>query len=156
MSKGSPVVKSGRLGAYWTTTIGGNSAVILKSESHLSQDTDKHPPKGGVIPNALVLKQIIEDVQPELVITTGTGGGIGNKFEVDDVIVSPIVRFNSRRWLKSAPFAEANYNSAAAREKHFSTAQDLFKFNRDQLPQNNTRAPRKSSRCRRVHCRHRS
>src|SRR5581483_11142975 len=29
----------------------------------------------------------------ELVLTTGTGGGIGKEWEVGDVIVSPIVRF---------------------------------------------------------------
>ncbi len=31
---------------------------------------------------------------PKLVITTGTAGGIGKQFEVGDVIVSPIVRFD--------------------------------------------------------------
>ena len=77
MSKGSSAVKAGRLGAYWTTSIGGKKADIFKSESHLSQDTDKHYPPHGVLPNALFWKQIIDDVKPRLVITTGTGGGIG-------------------------------------------------------------------------------
>jgi hypothetical protein len=142
MSKGSPAVKAGRLGAYWTTTIGGNKAVIFKSESHMSQDTYKHLPKNGVLPNALFWKQLIEDVQPELVITTGTGGGIGKQFEVGDVIVSPIVRFVSRKWLKPAPYSAAHYRSSAAKKAHFSTAKQLFKFNSDQLPTDNTRAPK--------------
>jgi hypothetical protein len=142
MTKGSPAVKAGRLGAYWTTTIGGKTAVVFKSESHLSQDTDKHLPQNGVLPNALVWKQIIEDVEPEIIITTGTGGGIGAQFEVGDVIVSPIVRFDSRSWLKSAPFAAASYHSAATQEKHFAAAQGLFKFNAAQLPTDNTRSPK--------------
>lgn len=56
MSAGSPAVKSGRLGAYWTTTIGGTKAVMFKSELHLSQDTNKHLPKSGALPNAVVWK----------------------------------------------------------------------------------------------------
>jgi hypothetical protein len=142
MTKGSPAVKAGRLGAYWTTTIGGNKAVIFKSESHLSQDTSKHFPANGILPNALVWQQIIEDVQPELVITTGTGGGIGKEFEVGDVIVSPVVRFDSRKWLKAAPFAESDYHSTAASKKYFPEARQLFKFNSGQLPAENTRAPK--------------
>jgi hypothetical protein len=142
MTKGSPAVKSGRLGAYWMTSIGGNSAVIFKSESHMSQDTAKHLPKSEILPNALVWKQIIEDVRPELIITTGTGGGIGNEFEVGDVIVSPVVRFDSRKWLKPASFAEANFHSLAAKTANFSTAQKLFEFNSHQLPPDNTRPPK--------------
>lgn len=141
MTKQSPVVKSGRLGAYWSTTIGGNEAVIFKSESHLSQDTDKHVPKNKIIPNALVWKQIIDDVEPELVITTGTGGGIGEQLEVGDVIVSPIVRFDSRKWLKDTPFAESHYHSIAAQTKFYLDAKQLFKYNSHQLPSDNARLP---------------
>ena len=49
MSKGSPAVKAKRLGAFWTTTIGGKKAVVFKSESHLSQDTYKHFPANGML-----------------------------------------------------------------------------------------------------------
>ena len=49
MSKGSPAVKAKRLGAFWTTTIGGKKAVVFKSESHLSQDTFKHFPANGML-----------------------------------------------------------------------------------------------------------
>ena len=73
--------------AYWTTTIGGKKVVVFKSDSHMSQD-------GPQLPNIDVWMQIIEEVQPRLVITTGTAGGIGKQFEVGDVIVSPIVRFD--------------------------------------------------------------
>jgi hypothetical protein len=45
-------------------------------------------------PNIDASRQIIQEVQPKLVITTGTAGGIGKEFEVGDVIVSPIVRFD--------------------------------------------------------------
>ncbi len=141
MSKGSPAVKAKRLGAFWTTTIGGKKAVVFKSESHLSQDTNKHFPANGVLPNAELWKQIIGEVRPKLVLTTGTAGGIGKQFEVGDVIVSPVVRFDSTSWLKKASFAAAHYASTAAQTKFFSQANDLFKANASQLPADNTRPP---------------
>src|SRR5215467_11937482 len=78
MRKGCPALQAGRLGAYWTTTIGKKSAVVFKSDSHMSQD-------GPKLPNIDVWRQIIQEVRPTLVITTGTAGGIGKEFEVGDV-----------------------------------------------------------------------
>ena len=141
MNKGSPAVQARRLGAFWTTTIGGKKAVVFKSESHLSQDTNKHFPASGILPNAQVWKQIISEVQPTLVLTTGTAGGIGKDFEVGDVVVSPIARFDSTSWLKKAPFASATFASHIARTKFFSQASALFKANASQLPSDNTRSP---------------
>ena len=142
MSKGSPALMAKRLGTYWTTSIGKKKVVVFKSDSHLSQDTKKLPAKNGTLPNYDVWKQIIEEVKPKLVLTTGTGGGIGPQCEVGDVIVSPIVRFDSLKWLKSAPFADAQYTSAAPASKYFAKAQALFKANAGQLPKDNTRPPK--------------
>ena len=141
MTKGSPAVKAKRLGAFWTTTIAGNSVVVFKSESHLSQDTNRRLPSDGVLPNAVVWKQIIGEVQPKLVLTTGTAGGIGKQFEVGDVVVSSVVRFDSQKWLKSAPFADAHYHSQPAVTRYLTEAQALFAANAGQLPPDNTRPP---------------
>ncbi len=70
MRPGCPALQAKRLGAYWTTKIGKKSVVVFKSDSHMSQD-------GPNLPNIDVWKQIIGEVQPNLVITTGTAGGIG-------------------------------------------------------------------------------
>ena len=51
MRKGCPALKAGRLGAYWTTRIGGKRVVVFKSDSHLSQDTKKAPKPGETLPN---------------------------------------------------------------------------------------------------------
>ena len=75
-------------------------------------------------------------------ITTGTAGGIGKQFEVGDVIVSPVVRFDCTAKFKREPFAQANYASSAARTTHFATAKSLFKANAAQLPKDNTRLPK--------------
>ena len=109
MRKGCPALEAKRLGAYWTTNIGGKSVVVFKSDSHMSQD-------GPQLPNIEVWRQIIHEVRPKLVITTGTAGGIGTDFEVGDVIVSPIVRFDcTAKFKKREPFAQEHYASAAAK-----------------------------------------
>jgi hypothetical protein len=143
MSKGSPAVKAGRLGTFWTATIAKKKVVVFKSDSHLSQDTNKKLPRGAApLPNAEFWKQIIAEVRPKLVITAGTGGGIGAELEVGDVIVSPIVRFDSQKWLKPAPFHDGIYKSPyKPATKYFAKAQELFKANSGQLPQDNTRPP---------------
>jgi Phosphorylase superfamily len=134
MRPGCPALEAKRLGAYWTTTIGGKSAVVFKSDSHMSQD-------GPQLPNIDVWKQIITEVQPKLVITTGTAGGIGAQFEVGDVVVSPVVRFDCTAKFKNEPFHSAHYSSAAPKTKYFDTAKKLFEANAGQLPKDNTRPP---------------
>ncbi|WP_456647653.1 MULTISPECIES: hypothetical protein [unclassified Bradyrhizobium] len=53
-------------------------------------------------------------MQPTLVITTGTAGGIGKEFEVGDVVVSPIVRFDCLSKFKKQPFAQEHFSSRSA------------------------------------------
>src|SRR5690242_11517255 len=79
MRPGCPALQAKRLGAYWMTTIGTKRVVVFKSDSHMSQD-------GPELPNRQVWQQIIDEVQPGLVITTGTAGGIGTACEVGDVV----------------------------------------------------------------------
>ena len=111
MRSGCPALEVKRLGAYWTTTNGKKSVVIFKSDSHMSQD-------GPELPNIEVWRQIIDEVRPSLVITTGTAGGIGKDCEVGDVVVSPIVRFYCISKCKAQPFAQAHYVSVSPRP-HF-------------------------------------
>jgi len=89
---------------------------------------------GPKLPNKEVGQQLIAEVQPKLVITTGTAGGIGKDFEVGDVVVSPVVRFDCLSKFKKAPFKQAHYASVAPKTTHFSKAQELFKTNASQLP----------------------
>jgi len=135
MRNGCPALQAKRLGTFWTTTIGKKSVVIFKSDSHMSQD-------GPQLPNIDVWRQIILEVKPKLVITTGTAGGIGKQFEVGDVVVSPIVRFDCTAKFKKQPFAQAHFSSVAAKSTHFAKAKALFKANSAQLPKVNTRQPK--------------
>ncbi|HEY1801986.1 MAG TPA: hypothetical protein VGG46_13740 [Terriglobales bacterium] len=135
MRAGCPAIEAKRLGAYWTATIGGKKVVVFKSDSHMSQD-------GPKLPNLDVWKQIIEDTKPKLVLTTGTAGGIGTEFEVGDVVVSQIVRFDCTSKFKNEPFHSAHYGSKAPDTKYFARAKDLFSANSAQLPKDNTRPPK--------------
>jgi len=133
MRNGAPALQADRLGTYWMTTIGKKKVLCFKSDSHLSQD-------GPKMPNFDVWRQLIEEVQPKLVLTTGTGGGIGAKWEVGDVIVSPIVRFDCTAKFSKQPFAHESYKSKGkVRETKFKQARELFKANAAQLPNTNKR-----------------
>ena len=142
MRKGCPALQAKRLGTYWTTKIGSKKVVVFKSDSHLSQDIKKLPAQGGTLPNFDVWKQIIDEVRPALVITTGTAGGIGTWGEVGDVVVSPIVRFDGIKWLKSAPFHDAAFTSSAPKTTFFTKSEALFAANAARLPPDNTRQPK--------------
>jgi len=135
MRSGCPALQAKRLGAWWPTSIGGKSVVVFKSDSHMSQD-------GPQLPNIDVWQQLIDEVKPKLVLTTGTAGGVGKDLEVGDVVVSPVVRFDCTAKFKREPFRQADFASNAARAKMFATARTLFKANSAQLPSDNTRAPK--------------
>ena len=135
MRAGCPALQAKRLGAYWTTAIGTKKVVVFKSDSHMSQD-------GPKLPNIDLWRQIVSEVKPSLVITTGTAGGIGKSFEVGDVIVSPVVRFDCTAKFKKEPFAQSSFASKPARAKLFAKARTLFKANAAQLPKDNTRLPK--------------
>jgi hypothetical protein len=135
MRAGCPALELGRLGTFWRTTINGKSVVVFKSDSHMSQD-------GPKLPNRQVWTQIIQETQAKLVITTGTSGGIGKDAMVGDVVVSPLVRFDCTSKFKSEPFAQAHYESLAANQSRFATAQGLFAANAGQLPPTNPRPPK--------------
>ncbi len=135
MRAGCPARNAKRLGAYWTGTINGKKVVYLKSDSHMSQD-------GPKLPNIDVWKQIIAEVKPKLVLTTGTAGGIGTQFEVGDVVVSPIVRFDCTARFKKEPFHSSDFSSTAPDQGNFTKAHQLFGANSAQLPKGNTRPPK--------------
>ena len=131
---GCPARNAGKLGTYWKTTIAGRSVVVFKSESHLSQD-------GPKAPNIKVWQQLIDEVKPKLVLTTGTGGGIGRDAMVGDVVVSPVVHFDAIRKFKKLFGGQPPYTSMAANQKNFATAKRLFEANAHSLPRDNKRMP---------------
>ena len=129
----APARQAHRLGTYWTTSIGERTVTLFKSDSHMSQD-------GPDLVNAVVWKQIIEDTQPRLVISTGTGGGIGPTAEVGDVIVSRFVTFDCQQTFKRLD-GQSYACLTATSTARLKAAHELFAANQKFLPVDNTRSP---------------
>ena len=133
MRVGCPARNYHRLGTYWCTTIGDTSVTLFKSDSHMSQD-------GPALPNAKVWQQVISDVSPKWIITTGTGGGIGTRAQVGDVVLSRFVGFDCQREFKD--LNGKKYSCAVhAPLEHLPTARSLFAANAGFLPPDNSRRP---------------
>jgi nucleoside phosphorylase len=134
MSARCPARQYGRLGTYWTAMIGKKRITLFKSDSHMSQD-------GPKLPNKAVWEQIIADCKPELVITTGTGGGIGKTEQVGDVVVSSYVSFDCQRHFASLN-GETFKCETSPSHKRFTSAEALFAANSQFLPADNRRPPK--------------
>jgi hypothetical protein len=70
-----------KLGAYMPIKVGSSKVICLKSNLHLATD-------GPAIPLLLLWQQIAEEVQPKLIITTGTAGAIGPTIKLLDGLVA--------------------------------------------------------------------
>jgi len=126
--RGAPSVQdSHRLGSYLPTVIAGKRVLCFKSELHMSQD-------GPKLPIAKLWAQLIAEVKPKLVITTGTAGGIGPAIELGDVVVAPSTRFDCTTKFKNAPFHNSVYPCSKLKTSTFAEAQQLFKANVSHLP----------------------
>src|SRR5262245_1099974 len=82
------------LGLYYPFKIGNIRALAFKSGLHMAYD-------GPSVPVVDLWKQIVAEVKPKLVITTGTGGGIGSAIKLGDVVIGAHVRFNLTAGLKT-------------------------------------------------------
>ncbi|HEY1299647.1 MAG TPA: hypothetical protein VGF07_04070 [Stellaceae bacterium] len=125
--KGAPARAANRLGSWFATRIGEKRVMCFKSELHLSQD-------GPKLPLAQLWRQLITEVKPTLVITTGTAGGIGSGIELGDVVVARKVRFDCLKEFKSRPFHAASYDCTRLDTADLAAAARLFAANAGHLP----------------------
>ncbi|MGA3188813.1 MAG: hypothetical protein ABSF22_17045 [Bryobacteraceae bacterium] len=124
---GAPALESKRLGSCYPTTIAGKRTLCFKSELHFGQD-------GPKMPIAKLWAQLIQEVNPKIVITTGTAGGIGSAMELGDVVSAQAVRFDCTKSFKSQPFHNSVYPCSKLKNTSFSKAQTLFAANAAHLP----------------------
>ena len=99
---GAPALEQGCLGLYFPTQIGSKKVLCVKSNLHLARDGSKMPIKD-------LWLQMIAEVKPSLVITTGTAGGIGSTMILGDVVVTKKVRFDCQKTFKNASFAQQQF-----------------------------------------------
>jgi nucleoside phosphorylase len=125
-----------RAGLWMTTQIGSRKVVLFKSDLHPSTD-------GMELPITVLFKQLIEQVRPTLVITTGTAGGIGTETLLGDVIVTQKVSWDCTKDFKDSAFAQETYTSSyKLASSRFSQAhKTLIPINAKRLPQPVPRTP---------------
>jgi nucleoside phosphorylase len=125
----SPAIESKRLGSYFVTNIGKKKVLCFKSEVHMSTDSIQ-------LPIQKLWQQIISDVTPKIVITTGTAGGIGANANLGDVVISKKVRFDCTKKFKSQPFATQQYKATnnLKTPKPDTLIKKLLAANSNQLP----------------------
>lgn len=124
---GAPAREANRLGSWFPTQIADKRVMCFKSELHLSQD-------GPKLPVADLWRQLIAEVRPKLIITTGTAGGIGAGVELGDVVVAQKVRFDCMKEFKSRPFHASSYDCTGLKTSRFAAAAQLFSANAGHLP----------------------
>jgi hypothetical protein len=133
----SPARESKCLGQWAVTTIGSKSVVLFKSDLHLATDATS-------LPMRQLWQQLITAVNPELVITTGTAGGIGTSTQLGDVTVTDGAKFNCRQAFKAAPFAQQMFGQLGTwtpGPELKSAADLLLPLNADRLKPIATRDP---------------
>src|SRR3984957_4014191 len=102
------------LGLYFPCTIGNRKVLLLKSGLHLDYDT-KHnaanPPTE--IPLNKMVTELVKTVNPKMLITTGTGGGIGTDVKLGDVVIAAKTQFDCTTQFANESWAKASYKTSA-------------------------------------------
>lgn len=93
------------LGLYYPITLAGQRVLCMKSGLHPAYD-------GPDLPVVDLWKQIIAETGASLIITTGTGGGIGADMLLGDVAVAAQTLFDCKQQFAAAPFNHASYDAS--------------------------------------------
>jgi hypothetical protein len=89
-------LKDGAFGRLAAVQIGGKRVVLYKSDLHPKQD-------GTALPFVSVLSQLITELEPDYVITTGTAGAIGDRIQCGDVAICTASRFHIQKQYPKFP-----------------------------------------------------
>lgn len=103
----SPARESHRLASWALVTIGRSRVLCLKSELHPATD-------GPTLPVAQLTAQLVSQVHPSVVITTGTAGGAGDGTRLGDVNVAATVRSDFTTRLAGKPWSRDAWPCTAA------------------------------------------
>ncbi len=106
--KSAPCMFHRELGYWFPTRIGQLSVLCFKSSLHLNQDGNDGT---GMLPVKDLFLQIIDEVKPKVVITTGTAGSVFANFQLGDVVLTRAARFRLNDEFKDAPFNHHGYTS---------------------------------------------
>ncbi len=93
------------LGLYFPCRVGAARVLLFKSGLHLAYD-------GPATPLRKLIIEIAQAVRPKMLITTGTGGGIGADVALGDVVVATHTRFDCTTKFKTKAWANASYTTS--------------------------------------------
>ena len=93
------------LGLYFPCKIGSTRVLLIKSGLHLDKDGPKMPVRR-------LITELLDTIRPKVLITTGTGGGIGADVRLGDVVVAGLTKFDCTSQFKKQPFAHAQYRTS--------------------------------------------
>ena len=89
-------LKAGYFGYLSLMTIGGKKVALYK--------TELHPKSNGLqLPFIPVIAQLVSELAPKLVISTGTAGAVGSVLNCGDVIITNAARFHVRSTYAAFP-----------------------------------------------------
>ena len=88
--KANDTLAGGAFGLLSALKIAGKTVVLYKSELHPKQD-------GPGLPFVPVIQQLIGELAPSLVITTGTAGAIGSRVSCGDVAICSSARLHCQK-----------------------------------------------------------
>lgn len=90
---GAPARNARRLGSYYMTRVGDARVLCFKSELHLNQDGIMQASGYATLPVRDLFLQLIEEVQPRMVITVGTAGAVNPDHFLGDVYITRAAKF---------------------------------------------------------------
>lgn len=98
----SPARDARCMGYHALTQIGSTNVTLVKSELHLTTDAVSAP-------IVQLWQQMVAEVNPKLVISTGTAGGIGAQTQLGDVFAAPNAKFNCTELFAHQPWAQERF-----------------------------------------------
>jgi hypothetical protein len=108
---GAPALAAGRMGSYMPTTIGQLSVLCMKSELHLNQDGQRTGDGTSTLPVRDFFDQIIDEVEPKVLLTIGTSGSVYESFGLGDAVVSRAAKFRLHSEFRNEAFNGKTYRS---------------------------------------------
>lgn len=127
--EGAPSKRFKILGSYFVTRIGGKKVLCFKSELHLNQDGIDLPATPGIatLPVKDLFEQLIAETGAGHVITVGTAGGIDQRHDLGDVLLTRGAKFRLQDEFKNAPYKNQSYMSNwEVPTTHFAKAEELM------------------------------
>ena len=132
--RGAPALAAQRLASYLPVTIGGTRVLLVKSELHMNQDGVKTGEGTATLPVADFFRQIIAEVKPKLLVTTGTAGAVYLEHQLGDVMVTRAAKFRAKQEFRKETWADQLYTSDfELATGQFETAKALLAVHADKL-----------------------